>query len=236
VLRDNARLQVKVVVVFLTLLLHRHSEVRWCLEAAGLKTLFACVASTSFCYLLDLLHAYQTTMDCSVLASAPLKAPYGALSVLYKPPSILGKRRLSSINQASDWEAQRAPNPPALVFGNNTSFSSRLNLATTEDLSHLSCDDAYEPSDSSSEVSSDDESYVNPSELIGGSSTLMSFDLSMTEKRGKRAGKHHCDWDGCLKVYSKASRLTEHQRSHTGEVREMIACFLTPYVPVNSAV
>lgn len=39
-----------------------------------------------------------------------------------------------------------------------------------------------------------------------------------TETLNKKA-RHPCTYSECTKSYSKASRLAEHQRSHTGEVR-----------------
>lgn len=50
---------------------------------------------------------------------------------------------------------------------------------------------------------------------VGSSSAHQAF----LGRRIPRVKKHQCMYEGCTKAYSKPSRLGEHVRSHTGDVR-----------------
>jgi hypothetical protein len=48
------------------------------------------------------------------------------------------------------------------------------------------------------------------------------------DKPRSRAKDLVCSYEGCGKVYSRQSRLEEHERTHSGEVRTHFSLFLLP--------
>jgi hypothetical protein len=54
-----------------------------------------------------------------------------------------------------------------------------------------------------------------------------------TPEPPSKKARHPCTYSGCTKSYSKACRLAEHIRSHTGEVRGLVRRF-TPTVLISS--
>lgn len=62
------------------------------------------------------------------------------------------------------------------------------------------------------------------SEYDPGHTSDLHVDASSSGK-GKVKRRYACQFAGCTKAYSKPSRLAEHERSHTGDVRPALRCF-----------
>ena len=97
-----------------------------------------------------------------------------------------------------------------------TSFSSTVVLRKrkrgpdTGFVLHLSSSSSPE-NDLTSSSESDFELEREPLEPAASTSSLVTV--------SKRKKRYSCTFEGCDKAYSKPSRLAEHERSHTGDVR-----------------
>ena len=64
----------------------------------------------------------------------------------------------------------------------------------------------------------DDLIYTGSEYEHGQASDYLSEGPSLGVARAKR--RYACTFEGCIKAYTKPSRLAEHERSHTGDVRD----------------
>lgn len=88
-------------------------------------------------------------------------------------------------------------------------------------------DDTSEHSDSNSDSGGDGDASDDDDddELLQGDGTDHGRRRRRKEKSGKRRKKYPCTWPGCGKVYARPTRLDEHARGHTGEVRPL-SCYV----------
>ncbi|KAF8323697.1 hypothetical protein DL93DRAFT_2049071 [Clavulina sp. PMI_390] len=112
-----------------------------------------------------------------------------------KPKSSLGKRKLGqdSAHKAS-------------------SSASTTSVSTLPDLA----DDEDYDSDSTASTSSYGEDSSNDENNEKTRTRIASVNTSRTSL-AKRSRKYYCPVEGCGKAYTKPSRLSEHERSHTGQ-------------------